>query len=1226
MTRLIYIGFGLLYTLESVHGHGYMTGPRSRNWLAFQETVWWPQTENDPQPETCPHCLNRGGSLAECGIAQEMRNYDTPKNALGGPMPTNIQATFTQGQDVIVNVTLTAHHKGHFEFAVCAISSGEVPTKECFGQNKLTFVEDLIYGANYDPNYPYRAYVAPVDVVVDGEYVPNYGTTEGLMDFSFKMRLPPNVYGDLVLLQWYYLTANTCIHNGYAEYNWPDGWRDDSLSASLCGDVSPDGDGGPEQFWNCAETRIMANSDASFSGSNPTSLPTIAVQTASVAIPVSLPTASTIASYMSQPQVSRTDREKTIVGYYASWQWYDRNKLAAPENMDFTKLQRVNYAFFQTDTNGNLWGTDSWGDPNVLFGPYNWNPSQGSEQYCSWDSPTDRPCNYHTYEQGLIYLVHAAGAEIYPSIGGWTLSDPFPAMAADSTARANFAQNCVDLIKAYNFDGIDIDWEYPGFEEHSGTANDKANFRLLLDDVRSKLDELGEQMAHVASTLSELNLMTYDFHGAFSETTGTNAPLYYQGWGEVGFSVHDCVQNWLAGGGTRDKINIGLPFYGRSFAGATGLNEPHSGADQAVWGIDDGTPQYFNIVAQLPSMTHIWDKASWTDWAYFESGGSVSFDSENAICAKTQYAIENNLHGFIIWELSGDVMARFVETFLLSCSLCRAVRAHFFFCCEQEDLSTPLLDVVNKKVADSSYSCGEPGYSPEEVDTSAASTFTSSSVTNAVQPPADFTSGRPDAFAPMTYPSPTVISAPQPTSDSTSGTPDYIEESSPYSVGIPSETDPLGGVQPSPVPVTPNYLDNDPGGINTNGGVQSPLSTSTLLRCRDDDSSSTSKSKSVPLSYSYELHRHPSSSAIEAMVDVKTSMLNDLALYLGCERASSSSASRILSSHLRKSLTETIQDYIVAILSHPSDMQNENSPCSVAANIDSPSVCDSMIGSITLFFDINTPASVLKDVPSEAIYLLQTGMGSGRYESPKVLKVIFIDDLIVSSLESDVNANMVVASPESGGTSTSTIVAIILGILLIVLTGVAQLLFFNRSKRSVQGMQCQAENSVTSSVSQVEEVWKKALHTYDHENAFVPVGGYVVTISSNSSDNCSDAGSKVELSQDVELHMHAVTFDKATRGSDPPDSHHKEVTDTLTHNEDYCISTSKDCDESALTEDNALESPRELKNLASMSIAELKKELEIYDVDFSNLIEKQEFVDAIEFERKRRSTTEPGDF
>eukprot|EP00804_Cyclotella_cryptica_P014807 CCRYP_015026-RF/>CCRYP_015026-RF protein AED:0.11 eAED:0.11 QI:481/0.94/0.95/1/0.78/0.75/20/1173/1223 len=1223
MTRAMVIGVGLLSALESANGHGYLTGPRSRNLLAFEETVWWPQTENDPQPETCPHCLNRGGTLAECGIAQEMRNYDTPKNALGGPMPTNIQATFTQGQDVIVNVTLTAHHKGHFEFAACVISSGELPTKECFGQNKLTFVEDLIYGANYDPNYPHRAYIAPVDFVVDGQYVPNYGTTEGLMDFSFKMRLPSNVYGDLVLLQWYYLTANSCIHDGYAEYNWPEGWRDDSMSASLCGDISPDGDWGPEQFWNCAETRILANSDESFRSSNPTSHPTISVQTASVAIPVGLPSSSTNSSITSASQVSRTDHEKTIVGYYASWQWYDRNKLAAPENMDFTKLQRVNYAFFQTDTSGNLWGTDSWGDPNVLFGPYNWNPAQGSEQYCSWDSPTDRPCNYHNYEQGLIYLVHAAGAEIYPSIGGWTLSDPFPAMAADSTARANFAQNCVDLIKAYDFDGIDIDWEYPGFEEHSGTPDDKANFPLLLDDVRSKLDELGEQtgryygltaaipcgpshianmdIAHVASTLSELNLMTYDFHGAFSETTGTNAPLYYQGWGEKGFSVHDCVENWLAGGGTRDKINIGLPFYGRSFAGATGLNEPHDGADQTVWGIDDGTPQYYNIMAQLPSMTHIWDKTSWTDWAYFESGGSVSYDSEDAICAKTQYAIDNDLNGFIIWELSGDA-----------------------------DLSTPLLDVVNKKLADSSYSCGEPGYYPEEEDTSVTATFPSSSVTNAAQPPNDVASGRPDASTPITYPFPTPISAPQPTSDDMAGTPDFIsddvgsQETSPFAtvagsnqsiVNIPSEANPLGGVQPASPPATLPYTANF------------PMSSAILLRCRDGDSSSTSESNPVPLLFTYELHRHPSSSSTEAMVDVKTSILNDIAVYSGCERDSSSSAKQRLLSFLRSSLTKAAHDYIVAILSHPFDKRNANSPCSVAANIDSPSVCDSMIGSITLFFDKDTPASVVNDVQNDIIYVIRTGMGSGRYESSKVLKVIFIDDLSVSSLESDVNTNAVVWAPQSDETSTSTIVAIILGVLLIVVIGVAQLLFFNRAKRSVGDTARQPENSVASSVSQVEEVWKKALYTYDHENVIDPMGGFVVTIGSNSSDICSDAPSEVELSQEAGHHVHAAALDKATPCSDPPDSHHEEATDTIAHNEHECnYMESRECDESALTEDNAIESPRELTNLTSMNISELKKELEIYGVDFSNLIEKQEFVDAIEAERRRKSTTEPGKF
>lgn len=70
-----------------------------------------------------------------------------------------------------------------------------------------------------------------------------------------------------------------------------------------------------------------------------------------------------------------------------------------------------------------------------------------------------KACNTHNYEEGLIYLVHAAGAEIYPSIGGWTLSDSFPEMAASEKARANFAANCVKLIQEYSFDGIDIDWE-----------------------------------------------------------------------------------------------------------------------------------------------------------------------------------------------------------------------------------------------------------------------------------------------------------------------------------------------------------------------------------------------------------------------------------------------------------------------------------------------------------------------------------------------------------------------------------------------------------------------------------------------------------------------------------------------------------------------------------------------------------------------------------------------
>jgi hypothetical protein len=57
------------------------------------------------------------------------------------------------------------------------------------------------------------------------------------------------------------------------------------------------------------------------------------------------------------------EKRKTVIGYYASWQWYDCNKLADPNNVNFAKYTRINCAFFQPDLQGNLYGTDKWADP-----------------------------------------------------------------------------------------------------------------------------------------------------------------------------------------------------------------------------------------------------------------------------------------------------------------------------------------------------------------------------------------------------------------------------------------------------------------------------------------------------------------------------------------------------------------------------------------------------------------------------------------------------------------------------------------------------------------------------------------------------------------------------------------------------------------------------------------------------------------------------------------------
>ena len=263
-----------------------------------------------------------------------------------------------------------------------------------------------------------------------------------------------------------------------------------------------------------------------------------------------------------------------------------------------------------------------------------------------------------------------------------------------------------------------------------------------------------------------------------------------------------------------------------------------------MWGIDDGTPQYFNIMEQLPSMTHVWDKTTWTDWAFFESGGAVSFDSVNAICAKTQYAIENDLNGFIIWELSGTLMS---------------------------DLSTPLLDVVNKKLADPSYSCGESGHYPDE--TIATNPSSSVSVTEGTG------SG---------------LSSPN---------------QSPIIEYMPTINNPVSssnnGAQTAYVPTITNPNDS--------------ASAALFLNCNENQDSNP---KPMELSFKYEMHRHPLVSATAAMEDIKNSMLEDIAMNFGCQHASSGSIGRNLFNIRRK--LSTSQDHIVAIMSPPTDTRNEN--------------------------------------------------------------------------------------------------------------------------------------------------------------------------------------------------------------------------------------------------------------------------------------------------------------
>uniref|UniRef100_A0A7S2EXU5 Chitin-binding type-4 domain-containing protein n=1 Tax=Trieres chinensis TaxID=1514140 RepID=A0A7S2EXU5_TRICV len=244
---------GASHFLTPVSGHGFLKSPRSRNLHAYIEGKYSGGGDDTPRKDTCPHCLNRGGTLARCGLFQG-HNYDEPENVEGDLMPTTIQDTYVEGDEIIVESVITAHHKGHLTLKACAIEEGEIPSQDCFDENPLTFIEDMYYGANPDPDYPERAYIPPVNVMEnfrrDSTVVPNS------LKFKHKYQLPSSLRGSLVLIQWQYLTANSCIHKGYKNYDWPRGW-DDNKHLPTCGKLPEDGDGVPEQFWNCAEVEIL---------------------------------------------------------------------------------------------------------------------------------------------------------------------------------------------------------------------------------------------------------------------------------------------------------------------------------------------------------------------------------------------------------------------------------------------------------------------------------------------------------------------------------------------------------------------------------------------------------------------------------------------------------------------------------------------------------------------------------------------------------------------------------------------------------------------------------------------------------------------------------------------------------------------------------------------------------------------------------------------------------
>lgn len=355
--------------------------------------------------------------------------------------------------------------------------------------------------------------------------------------------------------------------------------------------------------------------------------------------------------------------EKVILGYYPTWM---SNRGYQVENIPFDKLTHVNYAFMGVAEDGEVIFSERWADSHERNFP--------KFKKLSGEYPD------------LTTLL---------SIGGWADSENFSNAALTDETRKRFALTAIEKMREGNFDGLDIDWEYPtggGMESNVERKGDSARFISLLKECRERLGQAGREdgreyyltaavspspgridklsVPKMAEYLDLINVMTYDYIDMRNGLTSFNAPLYSHPDSPLPDSrcADHGIQQWLSQGAPPKKLTMGLPFYGRGFAGVPeandGLFQDFSGTPVGTW--DEGPSfDYWDLRQNYETDSEYarhWSFESKVPWLYSPSDGVfISYDDPESIGIKTDYAIDEDLAGVMFWHVGQDRNERLID-------------------------------------------------------------------------------------------------------------------------------------------------------------------------------------------------------------------------------------------------------------------------------------------------------------------------------------------------------------------------------------------------------------------------------------------------------------------------------------------------------------------------------------------------------------------------------------
>ena len=339
---------------------------------------------------------------------------------------------------------------------------------------------------------------------------------------------------------------------------------------------------------------------------------------------------ATIAGSAPAQQVATAAQQKRLIADYGYWSRTQTPPYSA-DQIPFSKLTHINHAGVNFDAKGNL----------------------------------DVPSGF--LERKLIDKGHANGVKVMLLIGG-----DFNGLETTSGGLANLLKNLKTFIREYNYDGVDIDWEYPA------TTADATLFRSMLLGLRSFLPSPqyvisadvapwggdGYDFPDTKGLVDYFNVMTYDCAGPWTDSGQLNSPIFLdpnnpeQYNCDLGGSIKDAIDLFVKDLGiSKAKLNMGTPFYGYLYHDVNALwgfcaNEDCSDSvDYLNYGTDfkplinkQGWRTYYDPYALVPYMLR-------------EDGspGFITYDDAFSTFYRVWYTDwQRGLGGTFIWELDAD--------------------------------------------------------------------------------------------------------------------------------------------------------------------------------------------------------------------------------------------------------------------------------------------------------------------------------------------------------------------------------------------------------------------------------------------------------------------------------------------------------------------------------------------------------------------------------------------